>query len=259
MLSVVFFLDNLDVGGTELAALRMARYLNPDHVQLRVIALRADGPLRAEFLRLGIEVVSLPVSGLARPDTVRAAWTMLGLLGRWRVDVLHAFDPYTNILGVPVARAAGVPRVVASHRWWDGVHGRSLERVNAAVVRLAHRLVANSPRVGQRAIENGVSPRRVAVVPNFVEPEFLLPPDPAWVIEQRRALGVPEGVPVVGTVASLSWLKGHRTLMGALAHGSALEAVRLIFVGDGPERRALEELASSLDIRDRVHFAGRRP
>ena len=258
-IEVVFFLDNLDVGGTELAALRMARYLDPGRVNLRVIALRSRGPLAAEFQRLGAEVIGLPVRGLARPGTIRAARTLFGLLRRWKVEVLHTFDPYTNILGVPVGRAAQVPLVVASHRWWDGVHAAALDRVNTSVVRLAHRLVANSERVGALAVRKGASPSRLAIVPNFVEPELRERPEEGWVARRRQELGIPTGATVVGTVASLSWLKGHRSVLHACAEGGDLAAVHVLFVGDGPERDGLEQLARDLHMRGRVHFAGRLP
>ncbi|NNF28327.1 MAG: glycosyltransferase [Gemmatimonadetes bacterium] len=259
-LEIVFFLDNLDVGGTELAALRIARYLNPRTTHLRVVALRVDGPLREEFARLGVEVVELPVRGLAKVGTARAAVTLGRRLRRWRTDVLHTFDPYTNILGVPVGRASGVPLVVASHRWWDGVHGKGLDAVNAATVRLAHRVVANSPRVGDLVVAKGLPSSRLDIVPNFVESEVLAPPDPAWIGRRRMELGVPTEATVLGTVASLSWLKGHRSVLGACARrGEELASVHLLFVGDGPERPALEEMARELGMDQRVHFAGRLP
>lgn len=259
-LEIVFFLDNLDVGGTELAALRIARYLNPATTRLRVVALRADGPLRKEFDRLGVEVAALPVRGLAKVGTARAAFALGRRLRGWRTQILHTFDPYSNVLGVPVGRASGVPLVVASHRWWDGVHGKALDSVNATAVRLAHRVVANSPRVGQLAVGKGLPSTRLAIVPNFVEPEVLASPDPGWITRRRRELGVPADATVVGTVASLSWLKGHQSVLSACARdGEELESLHLLFVGDGPERRDLEEMARDLGIGQRVHFAGRLP
>ncbi|NNF26335.1 MAG: glycosyltransferase [Gemmatimonadetes bacterium] len=258
-LQVVFFLDNLDIGGTELAALRIARYMDPDRVRIRVVALRSGGPLRDEFQRLGIDVFELPVRGLARLGTVRAAFRLLAHLRKWTVHILHTFDPYTNILGVPVGRVAGVGLVVASHRWWDGVHPRRLEETNRRVVRFAHRLVANSERVGQLAVRKGLPPRRLAIVPNFVEPELQEDPTGEWIAERRAHLGIPREVPVIGVVASLRRLKGHRTVLSACAERSELESAHVLFVGDGPERLNLEQQAKESGLGGRVHFAGRLP
>lgn len=258
--SIVFFLDNLSIGGTELSALRMARYFDPRKVRLRVICLRSDGPLRKEFERLGVDVTELPIRGLASWEAARATRTLFGLLRKWRVDVFHAFDPYTNILGLPVARAASVPLVVASHRWWRRVHHSRLDRANRYAIRFAHRLVANSPRVAELAVEQGMPAGRVMTVPNFVEPELLESPGPEWITEGRQALGIPEGCEVIGCVANLRALKGHRTLLGAFGRLVREGAnLHLVLVGDGEEREPLEAAARGLGILDRVHFAGRRP
>ena len=55
-------------------------------------------------------------------------------------------------------------------------------------------------------------------------------------------------------VGRLSARKGHAVLIEALARTAG--EVRLVLVGDGKERRALERLAQSLDVAHRVEFAG---
>ena len=61
------------------------------------------------------------------------------------------------------------------------------------------------------------------------------------------------GEPVIGTVAALRPEKNISRLLRAFA---MLPAGRLVIIGDGPERPALEALAGSLGVADRVQFAG---
>ena len=70
-------------------------------------------------------------------------------------------------------------------------------------------------------------------------------------------LGLPPGVPVVGTVAVFNLKKRLHLLLEAFA---ALdhETARLLIVGDGALRPRLEERARSLGIGDRVLFTGYR-
>ena len=59
--------------------------------------------------------------------------------------------------------------------------------------------------------------------------------------------------PVIGTVAALRPEKNIARLLRAFA---TLASGRLVIVGDGPERPALQALAAELGIDNRVHFAG---
>jgi glycosyltransferase involved in cell wall biosynthesis len=68
---------------------------------------------------------------------------------------------------------------------------------------------------------------------------------------QPRTANAP---PVVGTVAALRVEKNLPRLLRAFA--AVTPPARLAIVGDGPERPALEALAESLGLRDRVQFAG---
>jgi glycosyltransferase involved in cell wall biosynthesis len=60
------------------------------------------------------------------------------------------------------------------------------------------------------------------------------------------------------SVGRLEREKGHRLLLDAVAHPLLSDvALRLTLIGDGSERRPLEEHAASLGIADRVRFLGR--
>ncbi len=63
------------------------------------------------------------------------------------------------------------------------------------------------------------------------------------------------GAPVIGTVAALRAEKNIARLLRAFALVAEL-AARLVIIGDGPERAALEGLAHSLGVADRVTFTG---
>ena len=95
--------------------------------------------------------------------------------------------------------------------------------------------------------------RRVDYLPNGIDlARFAGGPRAAW----------PGDGLVVGTVAALRAEKNLGRLLRAFAHatadgsGGAVGSARLVIVGDGPERPALEGLASQLGVAGRVVFAG---
>jgi glycosyltransferase involved in cell wall biosynthesis len=63
---------------------------------------------------------------------------------------------------------------------------------------------------------------------------------------------------VIGTVAALRPRKNIARLIRALASACRWVPARLVIVGDGPERPALEALAAAEGIGGKVEFAGHR-
>lgn len=89
-------------------------------------------------------------------------------------------------------------------------------------------------------------PDRVTTIHNAIH----LPP-PAHVPTAENLAQRPDIVLAVGRLVPE---KGFDTLLRAVAR--AARKPRLVILGDGPERQALEQLASSLGIADRVEFRG---
>jgi glycosyltransferase involved in cell wall biosynthesis len=75
----------------------------------------------------------------------------------------------------------------------------------------------------------------------------------------RAALGVGAGALLVGNVARLAKVKNQALLIDAFAAvGRQLPHARLTIVGEGPERRALEERVEALTLTDVVRLVGAR-
>ena len=106
---------------------------------------------------------------------------------------------------------------------------------------------------------NGIiTQRRVRVVRNGIDTAAFDAPGDSEPLEPRS--GIPLDVPVIGTVARLSEVKRLDLLIRSFATvGTDDRRPHLLVVGDGPESESLRELASSLGLADRVHFAGYRP
>lgn len=95
-----------------------------------------------------------------------------------------------------------------------------------------------------------ISPERVRYVPNGIPCARFQGGD-----SRLRAGFVGHG-PVIGTVATLRKEKALDRLIEAFAEVRARGAARLVIVGDGPERAALEELVARRDLAGCVTFTG---
>jgi glycosyltransferase involved in cell wall biosynthesis len=110
--------------------------------------------------------------------------------------------------------------------------------------------------------EAGYRPDRVHAVLNAIEPSRWDPSlDPA---PGRASLGVPDGAPLIVSVARLFRWKGHFELLGALALVKLkYPNVRLAVVGsdypaDSGATQMLREHARKLGIEENVVFTGQR-
>lgn len=258
---VVYCIDNMQVGGTELNAVRTAERLDRRRFALSVVCIRENGPLMARYKHAGIPVHSFPMDSLLGTESIRQATRLIRLFRSEGTEVVHSHDAYTSVYGTMCARLAGVRGVIASRRSWYSPHlqGRIL-RANRIAYRFADRVVGNSPSVSRLVeSEGGIKASRIVTIPNFLDPESFEPIAP----EDRRrmldAVGVPGGAFVVGIVARLSTVKDHATLLRAVASlRDRIPALHCVLVGDGPERGAIESQARSLGIADIVHLAGER-
>jgi glycosyltransferase involved in cell wall biosynthesis len=80
-------------------------------------------------------------------------------------------------------------------------------------------------------------------------------------LELRRQLGFDERTPVLLCVGRLSQEKGHANLIRAFPKMRELAAdarLRLVLVGEGPERSRLEELSRTLNLKDVVILVGQQ-
>ncbi|MCI0340391.1 MAG: glycosyltransferase [Planctomycetales bacterium] len=253
---IVQLLPNLKGGGVEWLALSVARAMQEATHDVTVAALREDGVVGDALRSRG-----LPVRVLGAPQgkfraSVRA---VASLLEEVRPDVLHTHLLPAHVSGAFARRPASL-RVLARTDHGLGSWGRWYhEWIGRVAVRRADVIVAVSEAVRATLCARGIAAERVTVIGNPVDPERLGPPSGRT--EARRALGLPERVPVVGAVGTLKPEKGLDILLRAAA-ALAPRVPNLVLALVGPDHTGygatLKAEAMRLGIGDRVRFLGER-
>jgi glycosyltransferase involved in cell wall biosynthesis len=100
----------------------------------------------------------------------------------------------------------------------------------------------------------GLNPGKVISIPTGADISRFRPADRTTV---RARLGLGEGGPIIGIVATLRSWKGHRFLISAM-NDPRLAGTRLVIVGDGPQDRALREQAAASSAASRIIFTGQQ-
>ena len=207
-------------------------------------------PVLVEAEAAGLATVAIRMT---TPFDPRAIPLLARALRRHRVGIISPRGYKADLLGLLLGRLLGLP-VVATCGGWTGHTWRVqfYERVDRMAYRFMDAIVAVSEATRRQVIGFGARPERVRVVPNAVDGRRYHPGDGTAL---RAELGIAPEATVIAAMGRLSPEKGHRYLVEAFAQLPRAKPLHLLFVGDGPERSRLEELAASRGVSD-VTFAG---
>lgn len=237
---------------------------------VRLINFERPGPVQPLYLdRLsemeaaGVEVRRV---SLAHRFDPRGAWHVAREVRSWCPDVVHTHLIVADLLGSiggwlgGRGRANAPVRIASRHR--DYAFSEAERRRFRRFYRLAD-LFIDAHIAISRAVkslietEERLAPGIVSVVHYGIEDQCLNRGVAAARLRQEWA--VPSGVPLLGTVARLIDLKGHRYALDAARRlrDEGLD-FRWAFVGDGPLRASIEADIASAGLTDRVFVTGFR-
>jgi glycosyltransferase involved in cell wall biosynthesis len=256
-LRICQLITELRPAGAERCVYELARRLDRDRFEVRVIALRG-GAMADDLRAAGVETAVLNVRG--KWDVLKVS-RLAGLLRRWEIDLLHTHLFHADLAGRPAAAIAQVPHLihtvhVAEKRWrpwqfaWAGLTAARCDRI-----------VAVSRDVAEHhARLSGLSADRYEVISNGIDVAAYAR-DGAARKRLRQEWGVPDDGVLVAFVGRLDRQKGPDVLLRAWSHVHASNrapqpALRLVLAGEGPQRSEIESQIAQLRIQDGVRMLG---
>jgi glycosyltransferase involved in cell wall biosynthesis len=253
---VVFITPDLRMGGAERHLVTLAGALDRSRFETTVLCIKGLGPLHEELAARGVEVLCLR-TGERRRAFMKALAVLTMELRRRRAEVVITHGLSANVIGrLAAALARAQARITWKHNCGHLAHHGLLERCSErAFGWLCTRYIGVAH--GQVPYLLGylrLSPTRLKIIHNSVDPERYLPPT-----DRRREFGLDEHDAVVAVNAVLRREKDHPTILRAIYRLSReLPRVKLLLIGDGPERARLRQMAAELGIERRVVFLGSR-
>ena len=245
------------VGGPEKQILRHARDASAQNVEVWICSFR-DAVESPEILRWacreGIPTFELLSSGRFDLSVVPK---LLAFLRNEKIDVLCSHGYKANIIGVLAHWIAQLPNV-AFVRGWTGetARVRLYESLDRLFLPFADRIVCVSEAQAAKIRGDWRFGSRVVVVRNAS-----LFDDPIPLLENRsiakQALGYSGNARIVGAAGRLSVEKGHSYLIEAAALlCREFPALKVVILGEGRERNALESKITKLGLNDSVELRG---
>ncbi len=243
-------------GGAERVLFSLVTGLDRHRFRPFLVAVAGDGS--SDYFRLAREM-GVPTAVLSTtlrdgvPSATRNFARLVALLRRHEIRILHS--SMDAGVGVLAGVAAGVPvRLLTTHslQRTHGVGKRAVARL--VTPHLVSRNVAVSEAVARHLCSTyGLQSTQVEVIVNGVEASTLS----CSADEVRTESGRHGAGPNVVMVARLDRCKGVDILLEAMARVVSREKLAsLTIIGDGPERRSLEQRSAELGLGGRVRFVG---
>lgn len=254
---VALVFSSLQGGGIQRVMLTLARGFIDRGVRVDLLIVDPRGDLRPSVPDAA-RIVDLGGRGAARSLPALTRY-----LRRARPDAVLASQTHLNLVVLLARALARVPcRVVATeHVALDAVLANAAtwrERLFPAGARLGYRhadaVVAVSHDTANRfCAATGLARDTVSVIYNPVVTPDLFVQARARVDHPWFAAAAP---PVILSAGRLTHQKDHTTLLRAFARLRQTLAARLVILGEGEERQALEQLAGTLGVRADVQLPG---
>ncbi|MBU0994026.1 MAG: glycosyltransferase family 4 protein [Proteobacteria bacterium] len=254
---ILYLSHKPECGGAEKSLLDLLAGLDRARFEPYLVTSR-HGELADAATKQQVPVYTIPMDFNGKFNKLngllRASRHLARLLCKHRFELIHAntlHAGYTAVLS-----RTGLPLI------W---HLRDLEYpfIGRKTAAFADLLIANSGATANMFPKHWKDKGRVKVIYNGIDPIFFKMIKPSGFL--HRALGIKQGLPLVGLVGRLSPWKGQEDLIQAAP--LVKEKAHFLIIGGQPFignkndlgfPEKLAKMTNALNISDRVHFLGHR-
>lgn len=256
---VVHFVSTFAVKTDTKWLLQLARYLDPNEFQLSVACFYEGGPIQLQLNALGIRTHNLDVPAEHDP---RAIIRARNFIEQCEAQIVHTHLLRADLMAGLAARWAAVPAIISTC-YALGEYRREKKRradrlLDAVCSALPTHTLAVSRAVAFDCITRlHMDPQDVSVIHTGIDP----PPRryESEAAELRRKWGA-DGRPLVLALSRLSHEKGIDVLIDAAAKlRKQMSDVRVVVLGEGPDRPLLQARINELNLDGVVTLAGFHP
>jgi len=263
--NVLYLIRAWALGGSHTIIRLFIKHLPKDRFNIITVPYEAPGPGNRDFIesvrKEGEDVAPDRIPWNSRANWFKARRKVDELIRKYDIDLIHAHDTHSNVL-LGIGRKRWPCACVASpYGWWETKWALRTRAYHWVEKNLAlpnfERVYTVSETMKRKVLEGRTPEDRIRVIHTGLD---LSQFDGGAHREKARAeFGFASDAVVIGTVSRLFREKGHKYLLSAARMLlDDFPKVRLLIVGTGDERVALEDLARTLGIDEQVTFTGFR-
>jgi glycosyltransferase involved in cell wall biosynthesis len=256
MIRVLNIIDTMSSGGVERRRLSLAKLLDKTKFELKIICTNAVGSFPDEFKKYDVEIIV--IGDLKSFLDIKQHQKVIQIINEFKPHIIHG----AVFEGVTMAAINGfykrVPIIILEetsdpqNRRWKG------NLLMKLLCLSADKVIGVSP-AAQKYLENKINlPKdKVVLINNGVVIPIIVSEETKKSIKEKHEIFDDEIV--IGSVGRMN-SDAHKRFSD-LIHAFSIVAkksnrLKLVLVGDGPEKSNYENLATQLGIQNQVVFAG---
>ena len=259
IINIAHVVFSFSAGGIENGIVNLVNNLDPDRYRHTIVCLTKAGEFSEKIQADNCQIVELHKKD---GNDWKLPLKLRRVFKSNRIDIVHLRGWATLIEGIIGAKLAGVKKIIY------GFHGKTIQDISTRnrkrqfaemiAMRFIDRVVTLSEIMAADYQQYAkISSTKIQFIYNGVDTDKFN--NKINFKETRKELAINEKDFVIGSVGRLDPVKDFPTLIKAFSMFSKdICCSKLIIVGDGPERAALEKLAKELGVENNTIFTGYR-
>lgn len=247
--------ESVSGGGVERTRQAFAKLLPKYDFEQKLICTKTQGPLADEIRAEGVEVI--PVGLLSKVWEISRYRAVLKIIKEYKPHIIHG-AVFEGVLLASISGFIGrVPIIVLEETSDPQNRSRKASFLFKLLTKLSDRVIGVSPSVCSYLKDVAkVEPNKIEFINYGVVPPDDIPLSST--LELKRKLGIKDTDVVVGSVGRLrNFHKRFTDLVEALALlKNDFPNLKLLIVGEGGDRKMIEEHAVTFGVSDRLIMAG---
>lgn len=260
---VLFFISSIEGGGAERVMVDILCHIDKSRIEPVLVLLYSteNSPYR-EYLPRDIRVIVTERKSDSLTEKIKQFISFINIVRRERPRSILSMLTHNNIMAILAGMLFNIRVFACEHSTLGEViktrEGRKMLGVPTSVLvkalyKFATKVIAVSEDVKANLIEEfRISPEMIEVIYNPIDMHRIVMLSNISV----NNITITKGVPVIIAMGRLTWIKGFDVLIKAFSRVVKEMEARLIILGEGSERAALEGLSAELGLTNRISFAG---
>ncbi len=249
-MKILFLVNHLNIGGITSYIFTLASGLKKKGHNVFIAS--SGGELLPRFNDLGIVYISIPIKtkNELSPKILFSIFKLSKVIKENKIDILHSNSRTTQVLGVLLHKFTGAKHIFTCHGFFKRRFSRRI------LPCWGEKIIAISEQVKGHLLDDfKVDLNRISLINNGIDLDKFKLSTFSQKQEAKSRLGLKSG-PVVGILARLSDVKGHKYLIEAMKTVLVdFPDAQLLIAGEGKMENELKRLTESLKIEKNVFFA----